>query len=305
MRVSTRILAAAVAGTLVAGPTAHARTSTQVGPAATDTPAATDPLAEAKAAHAQGQVYFDTAEYERAIEEWTRAYAALPPKEPKSATYRPLILYNIATAREKLFELRGDVTELKQAKILLERFDASIDEVYGHDPAGAEAERTRVREKIAELDGRIRDAQAPEPEPVADPKPDPTPPDPGPGDPTTPAGPADRPPSSAGRGLMIGGGVLVGLGVAAIGGLAGAAVISNRANDIDDLDENDLQGREDRFAQGRAANAGAIAMAVVAPLLLGGGIALLVLGAKRRSPRVSAAPAFGPGGVAWVVRGRF
>lgn len=257
-----------------------------------------DPLATAKKEHAHGQTLFDTTDYDGAIEAWTRAIDALPPKEPKSATYRPLILYNIAAARERLFDLSQDKDELRRAKILLERFDASIDEVYGHDPEMAETERTRVREKIAALDVRINAAEK---------KPDPPVTDPAPKEPDVAPPTTDRDlPSKPGNGLMIGGGVMVGLGAAAIGGLIAGLVIGKNANDIRDLADDDLAGREERFARGDRANSASIAMGVVAPLLVGGGVALLVIGAKRnRSARVSAAPSFGPHGVAWVLRGRF
>ncbi len=290
---------------IVAWSTAVALLCTPSVQAAGPAGAAVDPLAAAKSEHAHGQALFDTADYAGAITAWTKALEALPPKEPKSATYRPLILYNVAAAREKLFELRGDVTELRQAKILLERFDASIDEIYGHDPVTAEAERSRVREKIAALDARIAATLTPdEPavvEPVAEPQGEPTleP------IPTKPVPRSDRGPAPPSRGLMIGGGVMVGLGAGALAGLVATLVIGKQANDISGLEDNDMQGREDQFARGGRANAAAIAMGIVAPLLLGAGVALLVVGSKRRSARVSAAPSLGRHGVAWVLIGRF
>jgi hypothetical protein len=300
MGVSPRFVAGILACTLGATPQVHA--------AAPAPELAVDPLAEAKAAHAEGQALFDTADYAGAVAAWTRAYAALPAKEPKSATYRPLILYNIAAAREKLFELRGDVAELKQAKILLERFDGSIDELYGADPATAEVERTRVREKIAALDARIAEALGPTepeappepepaPEPVAPPRPDPTP--------TTEPTTADTTPLTRGRGLVIAGGVVTGLGVAAAGGLVASLVIGQRADDISGLDRADAEGRADQFARGDRANAAAIAMGIVAPVLLAGGIAMLVLGTKRRGARLGVAPALGPSGGSFALAGRF
>lgn len=266
-------------------------------------PAEADPLAAAKEKHAEGQAEFDAADYDGAVEAWTAALKALPSRDERSATYRPLILYNIAAAREKLFELHRDVTQLRQAKILLERFDASIDEVYGHDPGAAEAERTRVREKIAALDARIADAEADTTPP--DPEPKPSEPTPTTSDvtPTQTDAPAK---DGGGKGLMIGGGVMLGLGAVAIGGLAASAVISENANDISDLDENDTEGRADRFAKGERANNAAIAMSVLAPLLVAGGVALLVVGAKRnKQRRVSFAPSVGGRFAGAVLSGRF
>lgn len=264
-------------------------------------PIEADPLAAAKEQHAEGQARFDAANYTGAVDAWTAALKALPSKDERSATYRPLILYNIAAAREKLFEIHRDVTQLRQAKILLERFDASIDEVYGHDPAAAEAERTRVREKIAALDARIAEGETePGTDPVTGTDPDPT------TDPVTPTK-TDAPATDrSARGMMIGGGVMLGLGVIAIGGLAASVVLSERANDISDLDPEDTQGRIDRWNQGGRASDAAIAMGVVSPLLLAGGVALLVVGIKRnKKSRVSMTPSVGGRFVGLVLRGRF
>jgi hypothetical protein len=262
----------------------------------------TDPLAEAKAAHARAQAEYETAAYDRAIESWTAAYAALP-DSPESATYRPLILYNIARAREKLFSLRGDVTHLKQARALLEKFEAAIPEVYADDPAEGEAEREKVRAKIAELDAKIAEAEgdrATEPtaaatEPVAAPPSTPE---------VEPQSRRDRADPRA-RPLIAVGAVLVALGVAGFGGMGGALAVGEQANDIDDLAPDDLAGRESRFDRGRRANAAAIAMGVVSPLLLGAGVALLVVGAKRKGRAAAIAPVVSPRLVGASISGRF
>ena len=299
--VRRRIVAISVACALWPSPSLRA-----AAPSATvdaPPPVEADPLAAAKEKHAEGQAEFDAANYTGAVEAWTAALKALPSKDERSATYRPLILYNIAAAREKLFEIHRDVSQLRQAKILLERFDASIDEVYGHDPAAAEAERTRVREKIAALDARIAEAEG-KTEPATDPQtttdPDPT------TDPVTPTK-TDEPATDRGaRGMMIGGGVMLGLGVVAIGGLAASAVISERANDISDIPDDDAEARADQFAKGQRANNAAIAMGVLSPLLLAGGVALMVVGAKRKKQsRVAWAPSFDSRSVGLVLRGRF
>lgn len=257
---------------------------------------AADPMEAAKKAHAAGQNAFDTADYEAAITHWTAALDALPRADPKSATYRSLILYNVAAAREKLFELRGDVAELKAARILLQRFDASIDELYGDDPQTAEAERTRVREKLAALEAAIAEAERERaattpPEPRVDPRTDPAKDE-----------PTDKPSATAGRGMLIGGGILVGLGVGALAGLGATLAISENANDISDLDPQDFEGREEQFSRGAQANAAAVAMGVLAPLLLGGGVAMLVIGSKQRRA-AKASLSLGPRGFA--IAGRF
>jgi hypothetical protein len=289
--VRRRLVAISVACTLWPAP---ALLAAEPAPA----PAAEDPLTRAKALHAEGQADFDVGNYDAAIDSWTKAYKVLPSDD---GAYRPFILYNIAAAREKLYELHRDVTHLRQAKILLERFDQSIDDLYGDDPPKAESERSRVRDKIAELDARMAQHEsATKTEPVPKPEPVPT---------TTTVTPTrtDEPkPDKRAVGLTVGGGVLIGVGLAAAGGGIAAAVISKQANDISDIPDDDTEARADQFAKGERANKAAIAMAIVSPLFLAGGIAMLVIGAKRaKQKNVSFTPTFGGRFAGAVLRGRF
>lgn len=253
-----------------------------------------DPDAEARRLHQEGQARYDTADYAGAIESWTRAYAALP-NRAKSAAMRPVILYNIASAREKAYDVYGDVAQLRQARELLVKFEESIDEIFT-DSEQAEHERARVRERIAHVDARIeqheRGASPPgdDAEPVSDSLPPPV---------VTAPPPqmhpvADEPAKGGPDARVITGGVLLGLGAAAAGvGFAGLG-IGVKANDLDGLADDDLDGRERQFDRGRAGNAMAIAGVVAAPVLLGVGIALVVL-AKTR-PRAAR-------GQSWIAPG--
>jgi len=263
-----------------------------------EAPATEDPLAEAKAAHADADAKYNTADYEGAIESWQRAYAALP-RTAESNTYRSLILYNIAAAHEKLFQLRDDVEYLEKAKILLERFERSIDEIYAEAPEDGEKERVQVREKIARIDELIAAARR-------EPTPEPSTPPPS----TSPAEPVD-PPTDApthdrrGRGWIIGGSVLTALGVGSAATMVAMLAIGERANDVGDLDRTDLQAREDQFDEGRRANAVAIATGVLAAALVGTGIALIVVGAKKHPRRTALTPTLGPSLTGLFLHGRF
>ena len=133
-------------------------------------------LEEAKALHQRAQARFDTADYDGAVEAWTDAYEALP---SDATGMRPFILYNIATALEKAYEIHRDVAQLRQARILLERFEASIPEVY-LDAEEAAQERDRVQARLRALDEKIRahegeEAPSVQPEPEAEPEPQPDP----------------------------------------------------------------------------------------------------------------------------------
>ncbi len=292
IRMGARLVAALIACSLVAAPRV---VTAQPASAPAEEPPVEEPpeLVAAKKAYFEGRAMYDTADYQGAIKAWTRAVELLP-DTPENREYLLSILFNIASAHEKLFDLDGDVIHLKQAKVLLERFEASISEIY--DEESQQAERAQVKERLAKLDERIAEATAPPP-PENEPKTEPTQ-KPGP----------DQPPkreSKPGRGLVIGGGVAIGLGVGAFAGMGAALGVANNANDISDLDDSDVEARGEQFDRGRAADKGAVAAAVIGGLLMGAGIALLVVGLKRRNARTAIAPAMGPRTVGLSIVGRF
>src|SRR5688572_7280767 len=101
-------------------------TSAAIGPApAADAgtaaePAAEDPqLEEARKLYAEGEARFDTADFDKAFELWTRAFTIVP-DSPDAGRIKALLIYNIATARERSYEVTGDVSHLRHAKILME-----------------------------------------------------------------------------------------------------------------------------------------------------------------------------------------
>src|SRR5262249_37714254 len=98
--------------------------------------------------------------------------------------------------------------------------------------------------------------------------------------------------------------ILLGVGLGAIGGLAASAVISKQANDVDDIEPED---RPAQWEKGERANKAAIAMAVIAPLFLAGGVAMLVIGAKRakQNKKISLTPSVGGRFAGIVLQGRF
>jgi len=125
-----------------------------------DTPPAEgdETLAEAKRLYEQGKAHYEMLDYQAAIDAWTKAYAAVPQTE-RGEAIRNALVYNIAQAQEKAFEIDGDVTHLKQAKGLLERYLEGYVAMYGED-GDAAAEVEKVRGRIAELEARISDSDA-------------------------------------------------------------------------------------------------------------------------------------------------
>lgn len=249
-------------------------------------------LDEAERLYDEGKAKFETADYEAAIELWTEAYRLVPDAQ-EGSRIKALLIYNIATAREHAFDVTQDPSQLRQAKILLESFEGSIPDLY--PPEEQAAETAKVRERIAAIDARLTETEPePEPEPQLEPEPGPTP------EPVdVGAGPA-RP----GRPLVISGAVLLGLGVAGLAVMGAGLGIGAGANDLSELQDDDIEGRRDQFSRGRSANAMAIGGGVAGGVLVVTGAVLLGVGlAKNRRATPTAFVAPGTAGLAVV--GRF
>ncbi len=128
-------------------------------------------LAESRTLYDEGKAKFDTFDYEGAVDSWTRAYAKLPESE---SGVRNAMVYNIATAQEKAYELDKDVSHLRQAVLLLEQYIKTYKVLFKKTPE-TKAEVDKAEARIANLKERI--ARAERGEDVTAPPPDPgTPP---------------------------------------------------------------------------------------------------------------------------------
>jgi tetratricopeptide (TPR) repeat protein len=237
-------------------------------------PAEDSSTADAEAIFRRGQTKYETADYNGAIELWTEAYGLID-STPENASIKALLIYNLAQAHVKAYELDAQEIHLKQAQQLLISFRNNLALLYD-EPAQLAEETATVEGKLAEIDAMItaleqakaaaaeQNKPEPEPEPEPEPKPEPPP----------PAGPSGKP-------LIISGGVLLGVGVG-LGalGIVGAVMGSN-AEDISDLQPLQLDEREQRYASGYTGNILLIVGAVGAGLLLPTGAALIGVGAKR------------------------
>jgi len=121
--------------------------------------AAEDPkLAEAKTLYQEGEIKFQTAEYDAALGLWKRAYAILPNGDDTRAI-RNALIYNIAEAHSQAYEVSRNPTHLRTAKVLLERYRTEHRDLYGDDPAAVK-ERAEADDRIAELDKKIAESVA-------------------------------------------------------------------------------------------------------------------------------------------------
>ncbi len=168
-----RFLSAVVAVTVAwptqaaAAPFARALTSTL----APEPMSNAEKLAQAKLLYAEGTAKYDLADYEGAVEIWTRAYALLPPEE---AVARNNLIYNIASAQEKAFDVDHELKHLRQAVIL---FDAYIEDFkLQHDPTPETREELLLAKKrVRELRARIAQVEGAAAPTVVTPTPAPAP----------------------------------------------------------------------------------------------------------------------------------
>ena len=115
-------------------------------------------IVEARALYKDGEIKFQTADYEDALALWKKAYGMLPDGEDTRGM-RHALVYNIAEAHSRAYEVSRNQTHLRKAKILLETYRSQHRELYG-DETEAVAERTEVDDRIAELDKLIAESEA-------------------------------------------------------------------------------------------------------------------------------------------------
>jgi hypothetical protein len=269
--------------------------------AADEAPASDTETAEA--IFRRGQTKYETADYVGAIDLWTEAYG-LVDSTPENAAIKALLIFNLAQAHVKAFELDEDAIHLKQARSLLDSYRSSLDLLYDDENARAE-ELAKIDEKLAEIAKKLEEVEAAEAEPEPESQPDPEP------KPEVDVPPPTRP--NPGNPLLFAG-IAVGVLGVATGGIAMSlgGVMGSRANDLSELDPTDLDAREEQFARGQRGNALLVTGAVLAGVLIPTGVALIAVGARRNAEarkhqaRVpSIAPGFGPGQAGLVLRGRF
>lgn len=151
-------LATATAAIAVPQPAA-ARTEPAPAPAANNEAA----LAESRSLYEEGKAKFDTFDYNGAVDLWTKAYAKLP---ADAAGVRNAMVYNIATAQEKAFDVDKELLHLRQAVLLLESYVKNYKALY-KKTAETEGEIKKAEERIALLNERIAAAERGETAPAA------------------------------------------------------------------------------------------------------------------------------------------
>lgn len=154
MRFSSSLLSLTIAGSLICSAVPMSAHAGNLGPEAQEDPA----LTEAKALYNEGKIKFELGEFEAALSMWKRAFAILPDGDD-TRTMRHTLVYNIASAHSKAYEISRNPTHLRTAKVLLQDYRAAHLALYGDQP-DAVKERAEVDDRIAELDKKIAASEA-------------------------------------------------------------------------------------------------------------------------------------------------
>ncbi len=278
--------------------------------------------------YSEGQDYMEAKDYKRAAETFTRLLNLVEESGENQAIRESLIL-NILDAHiqayEGIVDAEGnrDVTQLEMGKETLQTYYADFQKVHGDSVAVL----GEIQTMAAKLDKLLEEAQEKdEPLPVGDGGTG----DDGKDEPTVVAPPPTAaPPADNGMGLLIGGVALGVLGIGAAVMIPVGSVLGNTAEDDynaaqvefgeagnDESLQRIAQGKiDDANDDGQRANAVLISGAVLAPLLIGGSVALIVLGVKKRKKAqgvatrpvetLTASPSFGRGFSGFSLQGRF
>lgn len=238
----------------------------------------------AQSLYQEGKNQYEIGEYEKALELWKEAFTLID-DTPENMTVRHALVYNIAEAEVKVYEVSRDITHLRKGKTLLERYLSNHANLYG-DGEAAVSDRADAQSKLDEINGMLQQAESEQaagggtmgPGPTAGPpQQQPFNPNPAPGmQPTREQiiyarrqrlveienNPELKKQDNTYKGLIIGGGVLTG-----VGGLTSFIVAPTVA----------LTSAFDRGFTGVGTG---IFLGGVA--LIGGGVAMIVVGAVKR-----------------------
>lgn len=209
-----------------------------------------------------GQAHYEAGSYLQAARTWVEAAGRLPEVAVNRENRAALFDY-IADAYLRGLPAKGRRPVLREAISVLDEYCDGFLRTYGAE--------TPISPKVLQAQAELRRQFSAQPTPGSTVEPS-----------WTPA-PTVRPWKS----LLVGGGVLAGIGVgtASLAGFMG--VRGNRAEVEFETARCSLYTPTDSCAdlitRGRGANAMAITGAVVAPLALGGGVAILIVGARRKA----------------------
>ncbi|PRQ07322.1 hypothetical protein [Enhygromyxa salina] len=262
-------------------------------------------MSEAKQLFDAGVTRYSAAQYGEAVGLWLEAYDLIPPSF-ENRLIKAELIYNVARAQQKWFEIDKDVQHLRQSREILGRYLGEVDDLYGEQAA---IEREKIEEQIAEVDEQIADWEAEQARREAElaermrPKFDED---------------ADTREAKRNKAMLGAGAGLSALGFGGIGLLVTGIVLAGGAQaQTGGLPlEADIPAREAAITRGESGNALMVTGTLVAGVFLAAGIPLLAVGVasekKRKARRAEAGvdvaqlgPAWIPGGAGLSIGGRF
>lgn len=257
-------------------------------------------LADFEAGFNEGQQKFDAGEYLDAARTWIAAAGHLK-ESGRHKDNRQAVYEYVADAWTKGLEGSEDVGLLREAVTSLDSYCEAFTVAYGTE--------TPIHPKIVaareDLRRRLGAAEAVKPATPQGPG-DPPPGEERPGGPTDPSGPKWK-------GLAIGGGVALGVGLGfvilgAVGGARSAKLDKQFDDPANMCNLDDLMGEcKSLYDDGKSANKLTIVGGVLGGVFVVTGAVLLAIGLKRRAAarKQALAPALGPGFVGLTLRGSF
>jgi hypothetical protein len=275
------------------------------GPA--EPPAEEDPaLAEAKRLFDAGVARYTAADYTAAVDLWLQAYALLPSTYDNRMIKAELI-YNVARAQQKSFDIDHDPQHLRQARETLLHYIDELDDLYGDQ---APMEREKVDDQLADIDEQLAAWEAEQAKREAElaermrPKFDEA---------------ADARERKRNQAMVIAGGSLTALGLGGAGMLvAGIVLAAGAERTSGELPlVADIPARQAAISRGQTGNALMLIGTLSGAVFLGAGVPLLGVGLaaeRKREQRREAAgvaqlglpsPMWLPGGGGIAFAGRF
>lgn len=220
------------------------------------------PAAKFEAGFVAGQTQYEAGAYLEAARTWVEAASRLP-EVTANRENRDAIFGYIADAYMRGLPAKNRAVVLREAVDVLDGYCDGFRRAYGAEMP--------INPKVLQVQYELR-RQLEE--------------HPGPGEPVEPSW-TPAPDVRPWKGLLVGGGVLAGLG-------AGAAILTGVMGARGDRLETEFEAAKcslytptascsDLINRGGAANGLAIGGAIVAPLALGGGLAMLLVGARRKT----------------------
>jgi hypothetical protein len=282
---------------------------------------------EVEKLYVEGQDRAEAKDYTGAADSWTRLLNILQ-ESPDNQAIRESVMINVLEAHMNAYNLlvdeagKKDVGHLRKGKATLDEYYANFKTVHGDRVAISPA----IQQKASELEQMLAKAESDSKAAPPDPNPNPDNGDPRPGPDDTDPKVVVLEPQKNGNGLIIGGSIVIAAGIGAVVMIPVGVAKVNRAEEdfnaaqaILDVDPDDPQAATARSRaefDGQQGQSIWIAGAVLAPLLLAGGVVMLVFGIKakqkynaqaaatmRRSARLT--PAIGRNFTGFSLSGRF